>query len=504
MMQPPFRLIPLATALAVLSAPVNAGVLEDASETLTLRQLENVNYHRFRGYDAAALPDGGFALIWAEDYRYNDYKDSVILQRFDASGNASGEALTLFQTDIDQATNHFRHPAVAADEDGDLVVAWSTPGDHCYGDLFVQTLDGDGDWSNLPAPTLVSEKGCEPRLAMDADGDFALTWRDRTGLRYQYANALLRTYSANGIELQDEPILLVQEEAKAAPTPVLAMQADGEFMVAWQQDDSNYLFAQRFNIDGNTLDSTPKRLDNGALTDVNSRQLTPALSTYGDDGYIAFWSERKKYPAPYMETVEIRGLRWHADGTPGKTLTAGDGYSSSYSAYEDTTTPTVSVDSAGNVLVAWRTKVTDSLPDTKLTVFDDRLNIAELEQPYVNPSEFDDSDTRFNFEAKLLMSNDRGILIWTRHDQDDGQSKRLLGRILPTLVEEEDSAEEEPTDDDTTDDEPEKGSGSDGQSDSGSSSGGTGNLLWLGLLVLLGIKRGMRRTVKANNKGATS
>ncbi|HET8903119.1 MAG TPA: hypothetical protein VFN16_03920 [Saccharospirillum sp.] len=495
MMQPPFRLIPLATALAVLSAPVNAGVLEDASETLTLRQLENVNYHRFRGYDAAALPDGGFALIWAEDYRYNDYKDSVILQRFDASGNASGEALTLFQTDIDQATNHFRHPAVAADEDGDLVVAWSTPGDHCYGDLFVQTLDGDGDWSNLPAPTLVSAKGCEPRLAMDADGDFALTWRDRTGLRYQDTNSLLRTYSANGIELQNEPIRLVQEEANFAPTPVLAMQPDGEFMVAWQQDDSDFLFAQRFNIDGNTLDSTPKRLDNGALRDENSRQLTPALSTYGDDGYIAFWSERTTYTAPNVEAVEIRGLRWHADGTPGRELTAGDGYNTSFLSYENITTPTVSVDSAGNVLVAWRSKVFDSLPDTKLTVFDDRLNIAELEQPYVNPSEFNDSDTRFNFGAKLVMSNDRGILIWARHDQDDGQSKRLLGRILPTLIEAKEPVEEEPVEEAPIEENSSDDTSNDAEvpndNGGGGSSGGAGGPWLLSLLALLGIRRWM-------------
>ncbi len=227
MKQPLFRFAPLAAGVvAAFTIPVNASLLDEAAAPVTVHELENVSRHRFSGYDVATQPDGGFAVIWAVDYNYQDYEDSVVLQRFDASGNANGDALTLYQKDVSQGTFQFKAPAVAADEDGDLVVAWTTPGDHCFGDLFIQTLAVDSDWSNLPEPTLVSEEGCEPKLAVDADGDFALTWRDRAGLGYQDANALLRTYSANGVPLQDQPLVLVHENANTVETPAIAMQPD--------------------------------------------------------------------------------------------------------------------------------------------------------------------------------------------------------------------------------------------------------------------------------------
>lgn len=471
-----FRFTPLAAAVVTaITAPASASLLDEASDISTLHELVQESYNRYQGYNVAALPDGGYALVWAEHYsRPSELDDAVILQRFDATGQPTGEALTLLQQDYQQGTSRFSQPAVAADEEGDLVVAWTTPGSNCYGKLFVQTLDADGDWSNLPEPNEITTSGCDPRLAMDADGDFALTWRTGDG------EGRLRTFAANGVSYQnDEDIIFTYDLSSNPPTPALAMQSDGILMVAWADEDDDYVYGQRFNLIGTTRDATPLRLDNGALNNDEYQQHSPALAAYRDDGFVAFWNERRPYPETNIDEIVVKGLRWHGDGSPGEALTAGDILVSAFYA-DRLTEPAVVTDSAGNVLVAWQGRTNNQKPDTNLTHFDDRLNIAELAQPYIDPESLD-TDGRFTHAPRLVMSDDQPVLVWARQELEDAEPKGLLARTFPTLVEAVDPINETPNGENDND------SGESG------SSGGAGSAFLLGLLALLGYGRWVRR-----------
>ncbi|HET8903120.1 MAG TPA: hypothetical protein VFN16_03925, partial [Saccharospirillum sp.] len=444
-------------------------------------ELEEVQpyYVHFEGFGVTALPDGGFAVVWAETYAgASDFDSTVRLQRFDANGSASGNELTLYQGTDSQLTTRFSQPAVASDEEGDLVVAWTTPGDNCFGDLFFQTLEADGDWSNLPDPTRVTEEGCDPRLAMDADGDFALTWRERDPTEYQEASARLRTYSANGTAFQVSDIVLARDSVWERATPALAMQRDGEFMVAWETEDDDYnLYSQRYNLNGTTRYATPQRLDNGMLNpDYDHIQINPALEPYGDDGFIAFWEERQEYlAAEDANKFEIKGLRWHADLTPGKALTAGEMLTSDdYNLFKQSS-PALAVDSDGNAIVAWQGQEDEQKPQTSLTLFDDRLSIVELEQPFIDPETLNASSV-ISHPPQLVMTDEQTFLVWVQVEDD--QPHRLVMRTLPSLVE-----ADIPVDEDNA---TETG----GSSGSG---GGAGSPWLLGLVALLGIGRWMRR-----------
>lgn len=482
MTKPAFQTATLAAAVvATLAAPASASLLDDASDIVTLRELEEVKpyYIHFEGFDVAALPDGGFAVVWAETYAgSSDIDDTVRLQRFDANGSASGNELTLYQGTDSQLTTRFSQPAVASDEEGDLVVAWTTPGDNCFGELFFQTLNADGNWGNLPDPTRVTEKGCDPRLAMDADGDFALTWRERDLSEYQEASARLRSYSANGIPFQAQDIQLARDSVWDRSTPAVAMQSNGEFMVAWEteyEDDDYTLHRQHFNLNGTTLNATSGRLDNGMLDpDDGHLQINAALAPYGDDGFIAFWEERQEYPAADTHKFEIKGLRWHGDRTTGKAMTAGDMLTSDDYYQFKKSSPALAIDSDDNVLVAWQGQLDEEKPETSLTLFDDRLSIAELQQPFIDPDSLNESST-LPHAPQLVMTDDRTFLVWIQVEDDEPQ--RLVARTLPSLVEAVD-----PIDEDTGNDTGES-----------TGSGGAGSPLLLGLLALLGFGRWMRR-----------
>lgn len=499
MSNPNFRPIPLAAAIVAtaFAAPAFASLLDDAGAIVTLRELESATNHNFRGHDVAALPDGGFAVVWAEVFRGTDYDNFVRLQRFDASGSAVGDELTLYQHNNDQGTSRFSQPAVAADEDGDLVVAWTTPGSHCYGNLFVQTLEAEGDWENLPEPTQVSEKGCAPQLAMDTDGDFALTWREP-------ASTLLRTYAANGTPYQAENITLVHGSTSNIATPALAIQPHGEIMIAWENSDNNRLYGQRFNLNGTTLDATPFLLDNRSLTDDTKPQHNPVLAAYGNDGFVAFWDEREFYPLANVDKVTIRGQRWHGDGTPGKALTAGDTISGTA---VRRTAPTIGTDSDANLLVAWQGHITNETSETSLTHFDDRLSIAVLNVPFIEPENLDDGS--WISPPRLVMSNDQAVLVWVQ--SDDGKPERLEARVLASLVEEQDPIDnddgdgtgnegdtQEPEDNGETDHNDEADDTSATEESSNKRSGGAGGMLSLLLVALLGARRWLSHSPRLN------
>ena len=86
-------------------------------------------------------------------------------------------------------------PAVAADPDGNFVVAWTN--ERSYGDgygIYAQRYDAAR--AARGAPFQVSTIGGQgnPAVAIDADGDFVITWDDAHNIR-------ARRYNASGVQL---------------------------------------------------------------------------------------------------------------------------------------------------------------------------------------------------------------------------------------------------------------------------------------------------------------
>ena len=88
-----------------------------------------------------------------------------------------------------------------------------------------------------------------PSVAMDANGDFVVAWGDQTGT-YAY-NIDARVYNSAG---QPQTGEIVVAQTTGVPRPSVAMDANGDFVVAWQVFDENtFLYgvsAKRYNLAG--------------------------------------------------------------------------------------------------------------------------------------------------------------------------------------------------------------------------------------------------------------
>jgi len=90
-----------------------------------------------------------------------------------------------------------------------------------------------------------------PVVAMDADGDFLVAWSGRDDTVAPYSNGVVaRRYDSAGVA-QGGEFVANSFTTGTQVFPAVAMDADGDFVVAWQsegQDGSEWgIFAQRFD-----------------------------------------------------------------------------------------------------------------------------------------------------------------------------------------------------------------------------------------------------------------
>ena len=196
-----------------------------------------------RSFRLALLPRGGFVLTWGTgNFSY--------VRIFDADGEPAGPA---------RRVGAGGPSAVAVEPDGGFVVAWiaSRPDrDPHFGDLYLVARRFDAGGARVGGPIVVQEplpSAIISRLeiASDAAGDFLVLWQGTIGTGPRADGIYARRLDAEGTPLTG----LLRLEGGSAISPKLAMDRDGDFVVAWLQlgagpNGQTGAFAQRFTADG--------------------------------------------------------------------------------------------------------------------------------------------------------------------------------------------------------------------------------------------------------------
>jgi len=181
-------------------------------------------------------------------------RSEIFGQRFDAAGGPQGSEFRVNTTTVDWQTD----PSVAMGTTGDFVVVWRSanqdggaPGTMVSGGVFGQRFDASGNalGGEFQVNSFVDGYQGNPWVAMDADGNFVVAWESESQDGSGYG-VFAQRYDTAGARRGGE-FQVNSTTASSQTLGSVAMDADGDFVVAWssygQDGDEGGVFAQRFD-----------------------------------------------------------------------------------------------------------------------------------------------------------------------------------------------------------------------------------------------------------------
>ncbi|NUQ35621.1 MAG: hypothetical protein HUU29_11860 [Planctomycetaceae bacterium] len=296
--------------------------------------------------DVAMDADGNFVIVWDSNY-VDDSDDGVVMRRYNAAGVAqSGEVLVNTEEEDDQIL-----PKIAMDSDGDFVVTWRSDQDGSGTSVHAQRFDAAGaaQGAEFQVNTFTYANQTRPDVAMNADGDFVIVWessyQDSDG-----AGIFMQRYDADG-NAQGAETQVNTEESRDQDYPAVAMDADGNFAVVYQSYDfatSDYsVVGQRFDASGAAEGAEFQiSASDGDLEYDNS---DPRIAMDGDGDFVVVW-EASGYPDGSSDYYHILARRYNSSGeaVADETFIRSTGY------YDEVETPAVAIDADGsNHVIVW-------------------------------------------------------------------------------------------------------------------------------------------------------
>ncbi len=247
----------------------------------------------------ASDAEGNHVVVWVSydhievvDPDADEDDEPVILinanikgQRFDSTARPVGLEFTVNSfTDGNQFD-----PAVAMDADGNFVVVWSGQGQGDLAGVYGRAYDNLGlaVSDDFRVNQTIVDIQDEPAVAMDADGDFVVTWTSY-GQDGDLDGIYARRFTVQGVDNGDE-ILVNTTWVQRQDNSDVAMDDAGNFVVTWksdQQDGNSWgIYGQRFAATGAKLGGE-FRTNTYTLDD----QINPAVAMDADGDFIVAWS----------------------------------------------------------------------------------------------------------------------------------------------------------------------------------------------------------------------
>ena len=178
---------------------------------------------QFQSTSVSMSGAGGFAAGWSE----SGSPSGVFAQLY-----APTAVTPLRRTTLVTATNRVTFTVdLAMDDEGGAVAAWQSD---LSEQIFAQRVAPNGVAEGTPINILASDSAYRitpPAVAADADGDFVVTWHD--GSSSQIVSLRLTREG----QRESQRLTIAESASTVYGSPDVAMDADGEFVVAWLAAD---------------------------------------------------------------------------------------------------------------------------------------------------------------------------------------------------------------------------------------------------------------------------
>jgi hypothetical protein len=281
-------------------------------------------------FSPAAAMDGrgNFILAFAS-------RILVFARRYAADGTLQNQHVA----NVSLTADHSR-PAIAADADGDFVVVWQNYDDFGSYGVYARrfTAAGRSIGGEVVVNAATPGQQTDPSVSVDADGDFVVTWQSSSG--QAESDLYARRFDAAGVARGSEfRVFPISGGFRGQRLPAAAMDADGDFVVAWEarQEAGGQLdvFARRFTGIGFQVtgadfvhQSPPHRLRVTFSRDVSAASLQPGdltVLTVGPQDPPEFTASAVSYDAATRTATFTlpAGQQFLANGNYRATLAAG-------------------------------------------------------------------------------------------------------------------------------------------------------------------------------------
>ncbi|HEY1065675.1 MAG TPA: hypothetical protein VGE52_06190, partial [Pirellulales bacterium] len=230
--------------------------------------------------------DGDFVVTWYSDSDASSSNFAGSVRRYNNLGEAQGDEFAL-DASIDR---YQRAPAIAMDADGDFVIVSMEPyvDDNNYG-IVARRFNSAGEQqgSDIVVNTYNFSSQQNPDVAMDDAGNFVVTWMstDQDGSSYAVA---ARRFDAAGVTLDAQDFIVNTTTTGFQGNVSVAMDADGDFIITWEgagDGDGYGIFAQRFNAAGGRVGG---EFVVNAITTTS--QTYAAVAMDGAGNFVVTWS----------------------------------------------------------------------------------------------------------------------------------------------------------------------------------------------------------------------
>jgi subtilisin-like proprotein convertase family protein len=298
---------------------------------------------------------GDYVVVWTTNAAISGgttLESNVIAQRFDRYGRPLGEEIIV----NDYMAGDQKEPDVAMDDFGNFVVVWSGMGDGDTTGIWARRFDVWGqplDEDAFGVNNYVKNTQSAPSVAMDADGDFIVSWTsygqdgDKDGVFARRYDFLGRPQENNG-EFQ-----VNTASANRQRTSDIAVDDNGNFTVVWMseaQDGSAWgVYGQRFTAAGQRLGSEFR-----VNQYTNDKQVDPQIAMDADGDFVVAWSSYGQDGSGYGVYARRYSKVGQAQGNE-------------FLVNQNTTNwqhqPAVSMADNGKFVVTWTTFNQDNIPE---------------------------------------------------------------------------------------------------------------------------------------------
>jgi Ca2+-binding RTX toxin-like protein len=250
----------------------------------------NTTTSNYQLYSTVAMDsDGDFVVTWSS-YGQDNSGWGVYAQRYNTDGQAVGSEFRVNTT----TSSYQQYSTVAMDSDGDFVVTWSSYRQDGSGwGVYAQRYNtaGQAVGSELRVNTTTSSDQQSSSVAMDSDGDFVVTWssfgQDGSG-QGVYAQRYNTAGQPVGSEFKVNTTTTNNQQSSS-----VAIDADGDFVITWSslaQDGSGWgVYAQRYNASGQPIGSEFQ-----VNTTTSNDQQYSRVAMKADGGFVISWSSNRQ------------------------------------------------------------------------------------------------------------------------------------------------------------------------------------------------------------------